>query len=91
MRDDTIRLTLPPDGDLAAVVVAALGALARGARLSAHEVEHIREEGAAAFLAMLEQVTDGEVEVEASADRRGWTFEIRGSGASERRRSGPEG
>ena len=92
MPDDVIRLTLPPDADLGSVVVAALGALARGAGFGAAAVDQIREAAATAFLNVLDHGDEGApVEVEAWAHRPEWSFEIRRSGWTETHRQPDQG
>jgi hypothetical protein len=83
MPDDEIWLTVPADADLEPVVVAALGALARGAGFPIATVDAIRETAATAYLKVLERGHGDVVEIEAWARRPEWFFEIRGSGWTE--------
>ena len=87
MPDDVVRLTVPPDGDLASVVVAALGALTRSAGFPAATVDHVRELAAEAYLRVLERGTGELVEIEAGARRPEWFFEMRRSDHTETHRS----
>jgi hypothetical protein len=89
--DDEVRLTVPADADMAAVVVAAIGAVARSAGFPSGAVDEVRELAAADYLSVLERGDGDQVEVQAWARRPEWSFEIRRGEATEVRSQGSGG
>jgi hypothetical protein len=78
--DDEIRLTVPPDLELASVVVAAVAAVVRRTGLGDAEVTKARQEAAEGFANVLE-LGAGDVTLTAEGGRRRYRFELRRAGS----------
>ena len=78
--DDEIRLTVPADAQLEAVVVAAVAAVVRRTGMGEAEVTEARRDAAAGFAKVLE-VGIGDVTLTAEGGRRLYRFELRREGS----------
>ena len=74
--DDEIRLTVPPDPDLAAVVVAAVAAVARNAGIGEEGVASARAAAEEAFAEALGHTTGEVVTLTARGAKREYWFEL---------------
>ena len=83
MPDDEIRLTLPADEDLVAVVIALVGALARRAGWDADRTTRLRDEARRAFGQVMERGHGDRIDCIAWARSREVFFELRREGWTE--------
>jgi len=78
---DVVRLTLPPDGDLAPVLEVAMAVLGRRQRLADTVIEAGRAAISAAFAEVAQAVDPHPVEVELAVEPGRLQVRLRGGGA----------
>jgi hypothetical protein len=90
MRDEPIRLTVPADPDMRAVVVVAVAAVARTAGMGDAVVAEVRDHADAAFTEVWERGTGDVITLTAWAERHECSYELHREGWTERgsKRSG---